>query len=127
MRPDKPRNTAFGRFLQAERKQQGLSGKELARLAGISAGYLSVLETRDAPPPYKAVRDLAGALDINPNRLLAAANIIVMPLETSLREPEKVVAFTIAVNAQVREDLLTYLEFLRFRASLGDPEFTNSE
>ena len=127
MRPTKPRETEFGYFLDAERRQQGYNGKQLARLAGISPGYLSALETGEKTPTYKVIRSLAGALDINPNGLLKAAKILVMPLEAGLRNPEDVITFTIEVDAREREQLLNYLEFLRFRASLGDPEFASRE
>jgi len=124
MRPAKGRVTPFGLFLETERKSQSLSGKELARLAGISPGYLSQLETGAKTPTPRVIRAISGALDIHPNNLLSAAQILVLPLERGLRDQQDAILFSVEVDAEERDQLLTYLSFLRFRASVGHTEFT---
>jgi len=46
----------FGAVLNAARRRRGLSQRELAADAGISAGYLAMLET-DRRAPSKSVAD----------------------------------------------------------------------
>lgn len=127
MRPTKARVTPFGIFLETERNRQSLSGKELARLAGISSGYLSQLETGAKPPTPRVIRAISGALDIHPNNLLSAAQILVMPLERGLQNQQEALLFSVEVDAEERDELVTYLSFLRFRASVRRAEFTISK
>ena len=127
MRPPKARVTPFGVFLEAERNRQSLSSKQLARLAGISTSYLSQLETGAKIPTRRVIRAISGALDIHPNSLLNAANILVMPLDRGLHDQREAVVFSVEVDAEEQAELEIYLSFLRFRESLGSAKFTVSK
>lgn len=53
------------------REHRGLSAGELARRAGISASYLSEIETGRKPGSAQALRRLAEALDVQIEDLIA--------------------------------------------------------
>ena len=63
----------FGRWLRAERKQRGLTQTELARLTGLSAGYISMLECgavhtsthKEVRPRLDVVETIADALQLD--------------------------------------------------------------
>ena len=92
---------------------------KLASLASISPAYLSALETGKKLPTPKVIRCLSGALDIHSNVLFEAAGILIMPLAEALRDVTVPERFTIEVNEDERERVVAFLEFLRFRASIG--------
>lgn len=59
-----------GKRLKALRQRRGMSLKVVAGLAGVSAAYLSMLETGKRPlDRYSLIRDLAEALRVSPNEL----------------------------------------------------------
>lgn len=64
----------FGKGLRAERQNQGISLRELARRVEISPTYLSHIEIDHVPPPSpEVVCRLANALGIDAEVLLARA------------------------------------------------------
>lgn len=56
------------------RKAQALTKRELAQRAGLSASYLTELESGTKPGGPKAVRALAAALEVDLDRLLVVAS-----------------------------------------------------
>ena len=67
---------ALGRFIHAQRKLAKLSLRELAGLSDISNAYLSQLERGLHQPSMRVVTQVARALGIPPETLLAQAGLI---------------------------------------------------
>ena len=59
-----------GRNLRSLRRQQKLTQGELARLAGVSTGFISDIETSKRWPSAETVSRLAGVLGIAPFQLM---------------------------------------------------------
>ena len=65
---------AFGKYIRREREGREMTLTELARRVEVSIAYLSRIEReRENPPPDRLVSALAGALDLPPDNLFAAA------------------------------------------------------
>ena len=108
----------MGILLASERVAQGLTVSSLAKRAGISSGYLSQVETGKRNPSPPVIRRLSGALDVNPNRIFHAVGLITMPLVESLSTVSGSQPQPDDINAEEREQLLLYLDFLRFRKTM---------
>lgn len=65
----------FGERIRRIRKERGLGLRETAAKAGMSATYLSRIETKDAksPPGEEKLRALAKVLDDDPDILMTLA------------------------------------------------------
>lgn len=61
-----PRNNAFGEILSRHRAGQKYSLRELEKLSGVSASYISRLEKGEASATYEVIIKLAEALGIEP-------------------------------------------------------------
>jgi transcriptional regulator with XRE-family HTH domain len=71
-----PDPAPFAATLRAVRARMDLSQAEVAKRAGLTASYLSMLESRRKPPPSDAVvKRLARALDLEPSFLLEIAHL----------------------------------------------------
>lgn len=66
---------ALGRFIHAQRKLAKLSLRELAAMSEISNAYLSQLERGLHQPSVRVITQLARALGIPPETLLAQAGL----------------------------------------------------
>ena len=56
--------------LKATREQLGMTQSEVAKVSGVSKGYLSSLESgKQVDPSYRKLRDLAEALSTTPEYL----------------------------------------------------------
>ena len=78
----KGRPTQLGHRIRTLREQRGMSQLELARLVGVTRGYISQIETgiqQDVNAPL--LRDIAGVLGVPTSDLLAAAGYIPSPAE----------------------------------------------
>jgi len=74
--------TQLGHRIRTLREQRGMSQLELARLVGVTRGYISQIETgiqQDVNAPL--LRDIAGVLGVPASDLLAAAGYIPSPAE----------------------------------------------
>ena len=74
--------TQLGHRIRTLREQRGMSQLELARLVGVTRGYISQIETgiqQDVNAPL--LRDIAGVLGVPTSDLLAAAGYIPSPAE----------------------------------------------
>ena len=60
----------FGRNVRRLRKERGLSQEELAEKAQLHPTYVSGIETGNRNPTVKIVSRIAGALGVDPARLL---------------------------------------------------------
>ena len=69
-----PHDLTFGDLLRSLRIASGVGLRELARLLGKSAGYLSDVELNNVPPPSEEIIiDIAKILDVDRKQLLQAA------------------------------------------------------
>jgi len=74
--PPAPDPAPFAATLRAVRGRTGLSQAEVAKRAGLTASYLSMLESRRKPPPSDpVVKRLARALGLEPAFLLEIAHL----------------------------------------------------
>lgn len=65
---------SFGKHLKSLREARGLSLRKLAAEVGVTASYLSQVESDSVKPPSEnMVKKLAGTLDEHPDVLLAIA------------------------------------------------------
>ena len=65
---------SFGMFLRARRIEAGVGLRELARLIGKSAGYISDVELGNVPPPSEeTIVKIAAALNVDKKTLLSKA------------------------------------------------------
>ncbi|MBI2165377.1 MAG: helix-turn-helix transcriptional regulator [Chloroflexi bacterium] len=117
MRPTKPRLSEFGRHLATLREEQGYTVTELAYRAGISAPYLSQLETGKKTPTDRTIRALSGPLGIHPSELHIRAGLLTLPWEGTLTSSAARHPRTLEVTEEEWEHLWEYLQFLRFRRS----------
>lgn len=63
-RPDRAVERAIGRQVRDYRRRLDLTVADLARLAGLSGGMLSRIETGQASPSLATLKSLAGALNV---------------------------------------------------------------
>ncbi len=115
----------FGRELRRLRREQGLSQARLAELAGVTASYLSQLETGERNPTPMVIRRLSPHLNVSPNHLLGRIGMVEMDLAGTLAGNR---AYVGRVAPDLPEDqveemanYLTYLEF-KEEALKGTPE-----
>ncbi len=89
------------------------------KLAGISASYISQLETGNKNPTDRVITKLSGPLDIPENYLLITIGKIKMDLAGTLatgrKEAPKILS---ALSDAQWEELLTYLAYLKVKASI---------
>ena len=67
---------AFGEYVRAQRKLAKLSLRELAAMSDISNAYLSQLERGLHQPSMRVVTQVARALGVPPETLLAQAGLL---------------------------------------------------
>ncbi len=80
--------TEFGVWLREQRMKCGLSSRELARQAGVSATYVSRLETLNEKcvPSAPTMKRLAAALNVDEQTGLAAAGRVPVDIVNWLLE-----------------------------------------
>ena len=61
----------FSTNLRNSRRTRGLSQEELAKKAGISVSYVSMLERGQRSPPLETLESVAKALNVKPTQLLS--------------------------------------------------------
>ena len=128
MRPPHSRTTKFGRALTQLRENEGMTVTELAKRAGVSTSYVSQLETGNKRATDPIIRRISNALDINPIVLFTAAGMIPLPFADTVRPASSTVRLDEELSELEREELIKYLSFLRYEASLGpNPSRSNTE
>jgi len=69
--------TPFGKWLKARREELGLSGRALAKYAGVSSGYISQVENgKRNVPTSKILQKLAKPLKVSIGEIYRAAGIL---------------------------------------------------
>lgn len=64
---NKKNRLAFGAVLKLHRDAQGYSIRELEKISGVSASFISRLEREETSPTYDVIVKLADALNIKPS------------------------------------------------------------
>ena len=109
----------FGQELRRLRKEATYTQGELAKLAEISASYISQLETGDKEPTDRVITKLSGPLGVPENFLLITVGKIKMDLAGTLaterREAPDIIS---SLSTQEWEELLTYLAYIKVKSDL---------
>lgn len=106
----------FGERIRRVRKEKGLGLRATAREVGISATFLSRIESgkEDAVPREEVIRKLAGILDDSFDELMALAGRVSQDVKNQVREDPRMPEFLRQVREQnIPADEL--LEMLRRR------------
>ena len=110
-----PRNE-FGRELRRLRRAQSLSQARLAELAGVTASYLSQLETGERNPTPTVIRRLSPHLEVSPNHLLGMIGMVEMDLAGTLAGNREYVGRVAPdLSGEQVEEMANYLTYLEFK------------
>jgi len=109
----------FGQELRKLRKEARYTQDQLAKLARISASYISQLETDKKKPTDRVITKLSDALNIGENQLLIKVGKLKMDLAGTLaiRRNEAPELLT-KLSDEQWEELLTYLAYMKVKASI---------
>ncbi len=106
----------FGRELRGLRRARGLSQARLAELAGVTASYLSQLETGERNPTPTVIRRLSPHLDVSPNHLLGRIGMVEMDLAGTLAGNREYVGRVAPdLTGEQAEEMANYLTYLEFK------------
>lgn len=110
----------FGQELRKLRKEARYTQDQLAKFAGISASYISQLETGNKDPTDRVITKLSGPLDIAENHLLIKIGKLKMDLAGTLaigrNEAPELLA---TISDEQWKELLTYLAYIKVKSSLS--------
>ena len=111
----------FGQALRKLRREAKYRQAQLAKRAGISAAYISQLETGKKKPTDRVIAKLSGALDIPENRLFIKMGKLKMDLAATLSTDRKEAPEILtSLSDEQWEELLTYLAYIKVKASIAD-------
>ena len=111
----------FGQYLRNLRKEAKYTQAQLAKLAGISAAYISQLETSKKCPTDRVITKLSGPLDIPENRLFIKIGKLKMDLAATLAiDRKEAPEILTSLSDEQWEELLTYLAYIKVKASIAD-------
>jgi transcriptional regulator with XRE-family HTH domain len=109
----------FGQELRTIRKGLKLQQVKLAKLAVISAAYISQLETGEKKPTDRVITKLCRALDIPENRLLIKIGKMKMDLAATLStRRQEIPKMLTSLSDDQLDELLTYLAYIKVKASI---------
>ena len=109
----------FSQELRKLRKEARYTQDQLAKLAGISASYISQLETGKKQPTDRVITKLSGPLDVTENHLLSTVGKIKMDLTGTLATERKDVPKILgSLSDEEWNELLTYLAYIKAKASI---------
>ena len=109
----------FGQALRKLRKEAKYRQAQLAKRAGISAAYISQLETGKKKPTDRVITKLSGALDIAENHLLIKIGKLKMDLAGTLGVDRNEAPELLAtISDEQWKELLTYLAYIKVKSSL---------
>ena len=112
------RKNQFGQELRKLREKAQYTQDELAELAGISASYVSQLETGEKYPTDRVIGKLSGALDIPENRLFAKIGKLKMDLAATLAtDREEIPEILASFSDKEWEELVAYAAYIKVKAS----------
>jgi len=115
--PRRRRPRSFGETLRGLRQARGIGLRELARRLGISATYLSQIESDACPTPIEErVMAMAQALEQDPDELLALAGRVASDVDAIIRaRPRAMATFLRTARGLSEEDLRRLTEQIRER------------
>lgn len=130
------RTSEFGQKVTELRVDRQITQSELADFAGLSAGYVSHLETGRRKPTNSAIRKIAGPLGVMPVVLIRAAGRT-LPLQPSIAEPSSVPdsgadsglgQFSFEGPVRLLKELARFWEFLAYihETELRPPAYSRS-
>jgi transcriptional regulator with XRE-family HTH domain len=112
--------SSFGVLLRQAREVRGLSGSDAARAAGISAAYLSRLESDAVKKPSPHVlHQLSEALAVPYSDLMRLSGYPVPADDDTDRVPSVSAALFADLTDDERDELLEYLAWYRARRRPG--------
>lgn len=112
--------TEFGRELRKLRLEGKIrySQSQLAKLAGVTASYISQLETQEKIPKPRVIRKLSAHLGVKTNHLLSKLGMVEMDLASTLASNRDQVSRKMPdLPEEQLEELAKYLTYLDFKAS----------
>lgn len=115
----------FGSKLRELRREQGMTLRQLAELAGVDYTYLSKVETEKVPytPSAETIRSIARALGLDPMELLSLAKKLPAELESLSTHVQARRFYARAQKAASPDDWDALLNLLEQRiASRDEPE-----
>jgi transcriptional regulator with XRE-family HTH domain len=111
----------FGQEIKRLRREASYTQGKLAKLAGISASYISQLETGYKKPTDRVITKLSGPLGVPENSLLITVGKIKMDLAGTLaterREAPEIIN---SLSEKQWQELLTYLAYIKVKSSITD-------
>lgn len=110
--------TEFGRELRKLRREGKVrySLTQLANIAGVSASYISQLETGDKNPTPRVIRKVSRHLGVSPNHLFSKIGMVEMDLAGTLASNrEQLSSIMPDISAEQLEELAIFLTYLDFR------------
>ncbi len=111
----------FGQELRKLRKKANYTQDQLAKLAGISAAYVSQLETSNKKPTDGVITKLSRALEIPENHLLMKVDKIKMDFASTFAFTKEAASDLIAkLSDKEWDDLQSYLAFLQVKSAIKD-------
>lgn len=111
----------FGQELKRLRKKATYQQEKLAKLAGISASYISQLETGKKRPTDRVITKLSGPLGVPENYLLITVGKIKMDLAGTLAtERSEAPEILNSLSDEQWQELLSYLAYIKVKASIKD-------
>lgn len=117
-----PRTTEFGILLTKLRKGQKYSLAKLGSLAGVTAGYISLLERGKRVPGPKIIRNLSGPLDVQPTVLFVSASINTFDFASTLRDDQNNLdespgEYKFFLSTSERIQVQIFIDFLQYKAA----------
>lgn len=109
----------FSAELRKLRKDATYTQDQLADIAGISAAYISQLETGKKKPTDRVITKLSDALNIPENQLLIKVGKVKMDfVETLAINRNELSKLLAALSDEQWEELLTYLSYIKLKSSI---------
>jgi transcriptional regulator with XRE-family HTH domain len=101
------RREKFGAFIRREREAKEIGLREMAKMIGVSATYLSKVERDEfLPPAEDKVKAVARILGLDPDDLLARAGRVSSDIsEIIKRHPVELAALLRTTKGLTREDI----------------------
>ncbi|MCG8607718.1 helix-turn-helix domain-containing protein [bacterium] len=84
----------FGQALRLKRRSKGVTQRELASKVGVDFSYISKLENDRLPPPSAGtIENIAEALDVAPEELLALTGKVPSAVQGTLGTSSEAISF----------------------------------
>lgn len=114
-------NKIFSEELRRLRKRPGynLTQTELGELVGVTASYISQLESGNRKPSVPVVRELSKHLGVSTNHLLGKFGMAEMDLaNTFIKNKEKLKLRLPQMQEDQLDELANYLTYIDFKSSI---------